>query len=91
MEEDLIALLGTITFILVIIGLLCLIFIPYKNNNAKASEDALKECVLRGFDSYTSYKRMAFSGDALGVKCNHIDNKREYVGLENGGAVIIAK
>ena len=54
---------------------------------AYAAEDANKECQSKGYDTYETYKRPPFSKDAMGVKCNHIENKQEFVSTGDGPGV----
>ena len=49
------------------------------NYDSLASENALQQCLDRGFDSYSDYNLRPFSITAYGVRCNYIENRKEIV------------
>lgn len=72
-------------FILSIIFLILICVTIYSDfgNNARASQKAQLICESRGFDVYESFNRIDWSDTPMGVKCNYVNNKKEYVGLNN--------
>lgn len=67
-----------ILIVLLITAFILAVALDQGINEPKASDDALNKCLERGFQSYDSYSRVIFNKEALGVKCNHINNKKEF-------------
>lgn len=52
------------------------------------AQDALDQCIERGYDSYSDYSGFMRT-EAYGVKCNHINNKQEVVTDSDVTGVIV--
>lgn len=88
MDSDDIGAIFLLLFFLLGIPTLIVLGITGHNADAVASEAANIYCLDKGYDVYESYNRKLLGEVPFGIKCNHINNKQEFVGLDNSVAVV---
>ena len=83
MDLDLI--LGLIIGLIVMCFLgMCIITVTERIiNNPFASEDALQQCLSRGYDYAESFERPIFSQEARGVKCGIIEINKKNINIDS--------
>lgn len=80
---------GVVIFVFMMLILLGLVIFDSSFVSPQASQDALNQCKMQGYDSYSSYDRVALSTKAIGVRCNYVNNEYKINGDDRQVAIAV--
>ena len=87
--NEIVMMIATIIGALMILTTLFLSYVN-SNNYAVASDKAQKICEMKGYDTYHSFNTKFLGDVPLGVRCNHIGNKKEIILDDNNNDILVS-